>query len=233
MTTGAKVALGIIIPLTIIGGGLGVYFLVKPKQGQIRTKNDKTQAYINGKWIDIGEGETVAFDDANYTFKNGTLVKETTDFGTTTTTVYKPSGSSCYDANVEKLQVFLNSKGANLDVDGCMGKFTKSAMEKYKVTFDGKNYKETPSNTTTTTPAVTQPNRAFYQGVRVRASVGFTAKKAEISLGNYYESSQSVTFKKHDFVGYVYSVPNSTMVYVKLVNSDKVILVSKDKIEIF
>jgi hypothetical protein len=118
-----KIVIWTSVALVLAGGAVGIYFLAKPKEGQKRTKNGKDQIYKDGKWVDIDSSDELL----------------PTNGGTS-------GRKSCYNANVEKLQIYLNSKGAKLETDGCRGDKTNKAMAKYEVEFDGTKYWDKNTN---------------------------------------------------------------------------------------
>lgn len=122
MSKTGKIVLWITIATVVIAGGLGTYFLIKPKEGQTKIgKDGKSYTFTNGKWIE-GTPEQV-------NIQNPTTSGTTSGGG---------SGKKlCYDELVEKLQTKLKSEGASIDVDGCMGTDTKNEMEKYGYTISG------------------------------------------------------------------------------------------------
>ncbi len=143
MKKGTKIILWGVVAIVLAGGAVGIYFLAKPKDGQTRTKKGVNQVYKDGKW------EDVVTSGYNTTPSNGSG----SGSGSGSSTGHK----SCWDANVEKLQKYLNDKGAKLEVDGCRGNKTKQAEKDFKVTFDGVDYKdkEVSSNNFTNTTSQT------------------------------------------------------------------------------
>lgn len=150
-----KIVIWASVALVLAGGAVGIYFLAKPKDGQTRTKKGKNQTYNDGKWVDDVPSEV------HIPMPNG---------GGT------GGRKSCYNANVEKLQIYLNSKGAKLETDGCRGDKTNKAMAKYEVEFDGTKYwDKNKNNEPTSKPAV--------------------AKRTSGKVGSYIYTEKSISTK--------------------------------------
>jgi hypothetical protein len=126
MKSTTKIVIWASVALVLAGGAVGIYFLAKPKDGQTRTKKGKNQTYKDGKWVNDSSEIPIPMPDGG---GGGTSGRK-----------------SCYNANVEKLQIYLNSKGAKLETDGCRGDKTNKAMAKYEVEFDGTKYWEKNTN---------------------------------------------------------------------------------------
>lgn len=139
MTKTGKIVLWVTIAVVLIGGGVGAYFVLKPKEGQTKIgKDGKTYTFTNGVWIEAATSS-----------KDNTPV-------TTPTNTYNPTGGgvnsgkkSCYDVTVEKLQKKLIGEGVSIDADGCMSNDTKTAMNKYGYSISGDKILKTTKITPT------------------------------------------------------------------------------------
>lgn len=157
MKKSTKIIIGAIAAVFLAGIGVGVWFLVKPAEGQSKIKDGKTYTFTNGKWV---------LD----------IVQNPTNIATQPTpTPYTGGGSSSGSDSVKALQRLLNSKGANLVVDGIMGDKTRTAMAKYGVDANG--------NSTT-------PNRSIGKGDKLYATkkIGIYDKAGDIM--KYAEANQ-------------------------------------------
>lgn len=121
MSKTGKIVLWVTVAIVLIGGGLGTYFVLKPKEGQTKVDKDgKSYTFTDGKWVLDSE------------------ISDNTNTGGSSNNGGGGSGTkSCYDETVETLQKKLIAEGAQIDKDGCMGTKTKTAMNNYGYSLSG------------------------------------------------------------------------------------------------